>query len=144
MAKSEDYISVLCLYSLEDEDLKNLFERHFELLYNRPEHYFDRIRYVAVEQYAASGITSEDVRLYTDVVIILLSASFLTSGYAQAAYRLSNLFKLHFQNNLFIVPVLLKACDLEGSDFLKLDAILPDVEHPVASDYWSHTDEALK
>ncbi|MEL6720184.1 MAG: hypothetical protein AAFP82_15845, partial [Bacteroidota bacterium] len=144
MAKSEDYISVLCLYSQEDEELKDLFERHFRLLHNRPEHYFDQIRYVGVENYAASGITAEDIRLYTDVVIVLLSANFLTSGYAQAAYRLSNLFKLHFQNNLFIVPVLLKACDLEGSDFLKLDRMLPSMEHPVASDHWSHVDEALK
>jgi len=143
MAKSEDYISVLCLYSQEDEELKDLFERHFKLLYNQEEHYFDQIRYVAVEQYSAAGITPEDIRLYTDVVLVLLSANFLTSAYAQTSYRLSTLFKLHFQHNLFIVPVLLKACDLEGTDFGKLERILPDAEYPVASDHWSHTDEAL-
>ncbi|MEM8524789.1 MAG: hypothetical protein AAGG68_09095 [Bacteroidota bacterium] len=143
MAKSEDYISVLCLYSQEDEEMKDLFERHFRLLHNRPEHYFDQIRYVAVERYTSYGITPEDIRLYTDVVVILLSANFLTSGYAQAAYRLSTLFKLHFQNNLFLVPVLLKACDWEATEFEKLDIMLPDKEHPVASDHWSHVDEAL-
>jgi len=141
MAKSEDYISVLCLYSDYDEELKYLFEQHFELLYSQPNPYFNRIKYVAVEGIQESKVTDEEIKLYTDVVIVLLSATFLNAAYVRS-YRMQAIIKLHNEQNLFLVPVLLKACDITGTSFTKMD-VLPHPEHPVAAEHWQHIDEAL-
>ncbi|MEM9888954.1 MAG: hypothetical protein AAF849_23880 [Bacteroidota bacterium] len=144
MAKREDFISILCLYSAQDEDNLSLLEQHFELLYNNPNDYFSDITYLSIESYQ-DWYTEQDVFLESvDIILVLLSTHLMNAPYTQS-YQFKSLFKMHYNQSLSLVPIYLKAVDLEGTrfDFENVD-IFPSSEHPILSAHWKHPDVAMR
>src|SRR5262249_21930305 len=60
-----------------------------------------------------------------DVVLLLVSADFLASDYCQDK-ELARAMERHVQGTARVVPVILRACDWEGSAFGKLQALPRD------------------
>lgn len=144
MTKQENFISILCLYSEQDRDSLNLLEQHFELLYNNPNNYYNDIVYVPIESYQDWYTEQDDFLESVDLFLILLSANFMVSPYIQS-YQFRNLFRKHYNQSLSLVPIYLKAVDLEGTHFEQENMeILPSRTHPILSAHWKHPDVAMR
>ncbi len=141
MAKSDDFLSVLCVYSSADESLKLKFQHHFSTLYQQGA--VDKIQYAEIETYQNWILSFEEIRDYIDVVVFLLSAELLVSEYSQT-HPLKRLFDLHYYRYITIMPVLLRPCEYENTLFNRRTIILPENNQPLVSRIWNNLDEAIR
>lgn len=141
MAKSDDFLSVLCIYSAADESLKLKFQHHFAVLYQQGA--VDKIQYAEVETYQNWNLSLDEIRNHIDIIIFLLSAELLISEYVQT-HPLERLFDLHYYRYITIMPVLLRPCEYEPTLFNRKTIILPENHQPVVSRVWNNLDEAIR
>jgi hypothetical protein len=143
MAKNEDYLSILCLYSTADEEWQRLLSEHLERLADRSTQYVQYIAAEPVENYLEWYIDQDAALEEVDVVLLLLSVDFLNAEYTDT-YTYRNLFKWHHKERLMVIPILLREVDMTETEIEAENLLLlPYNEEPLASDRWSNRDHAL-
>lgn len=147
MVRTEEFISVLCLYSQQDADYKNDFAQRMKLLQQAQR--VNLVRYNTVEQFLRLNTTNDDLKKTIDVVILLVSTAFLASEMGDSP-RLKFLLDAHRTNIIKLLTVLIKP--IESSPLLeKGSVILPisrtpivQVAPPNREDAWQQLTSELK
>jgi hypothetical protein len=123
-------------YSHDDEALRDQLEKHLSSLKHEGliESWHDR-RLIAGEMVDAAIDLQIDE---ADVVLLLVSASFLSSHYCYSV-EMKRAMERHSQGVCRVVPVILRACDWSHSPIGKLLAV-PQDGKPITS--WTNLDEA--
>ncbi|MEZ2873938.1 toll/interleukin-1 receptor domain-containing protein [Pseudomonas lundensis] len=123
-------------YSHDDEALRDQLEKHLSSLKHEGliESWHDR-RLIAGEMVDAAIDLQIDE---ADVVLLLVSASFLSSHYCYSV-EMKRAMERHFQGKCRLVAVILRACDWSQSPIGKLLAV-PQDGKPITS--WTNLDEA--
>jgi len=123
-------------YSHEDELLRDQLEKHLASLKHEGavESWHDR-RINPGEDLAASIDAQID---RADVILLLVSASFLSSHYCYSI-EMNRALERHGNNECSVVPVILRACDWSHTPLGQLLAIPTDGK-PITS--WANPDEA--
>lgn len=114
-------MSVLCIYSRNDENLKKTFSEHFKSLLVKG--LVDKAKYVIIEDYQAWH-EMEEMKMSTDVVLFLLSADSLRADYTQS-YAMDELLELHYQRYVAVFPILIRPCTFQNTVFDQDDLVMP-------------------
>ena len=124
-------------YSHDDEALRNQLEKHLASLRYEGlvDSWHDR-RLVAGEMVDSAIDAQIDA---ADIVLLLLSASFLSSHYCYSV-EMQRALARHAAGECRVVPVILRACDWTHSPMGKLLAV-PQDGKPITS--WTNPDEAF-
>jgi hypothetical protein len=119
--KNGNYLSVLCIYSKNDKNLKEVFSEHFKSMVVKG--LVDKAKYVIIEDYQ-SWHEIEELKMSTDVVLFLLSAYSLRADYTQS-YAMDELLELHYQRYVAVFPILIRPCDYQNTIFDQDDLVMP-------------------
>lgn len=124
-------------YSHDDEALRNQLEKHLASLKHEGlvDSWHDR-RLVAGEMVDNAIDAQIDA---ADIVLLLVSASFLSSHYCYSV-EMQRALARHAREECRVVPVILRACDWTHSSMGKLLAV-PQDGKPITS--WTNLDEAF-
>lgn len=124
-------------YSHDDEALRNQLEKHLASLKHEGlvDSWHDR-RLVAGEMVDNAIDAQIDA---ADIVLLLVSASFLSSHYCYSV-EMQRALARHARKDCRVVPVILRACDWTHSSMGKLLAV-PQDGKPITS--WTNLDEAF-
>jgi tetratricopeptide (TPR) repeat protein len=137
MTHSARPLALFISYSHKDDDLRAKLDAHLSLL--KRQDVFDvwHDRRIAAGREWAGEIDNalEDA----DVVLLLVSSDFLASDYCYDKEMVRAL-QRHDQGSARVVPVILRPCDWQSSQFGRLQA-LPRDGHPVVS--YANVDTAL-
>lgn len=123
-------------YSHDDEEQRNQLEKHLALLKRQGliEAWHDR-RIVA-GAHIDDAIDAELER--ADIVLLLVSASFIASDYCYSK-EMGRALERHARGEAHVVPVIVKNCDWHGAPFGKLKAVPKDGK---AITSWANPDDA--
>ncbi len=149
--KHGNYLSILCIYAQNDENLKKIFSEHFKSLLIKD--LVDKIKYATIESYQIWHDV-EALKMSTDVVLFLLSADSLRADYTQS-YAMNELLELHYQRYITIFPILVRPCAYQDTIFDPKDVVIPsrkmimlpedsDNNHkPIKSRNWHTVDDGF-
>src|SRR2546421_5049464 len=131
-------ILVFYSYDENDSDLRDLLNEHLANL----EH-----------QQLIKGWHDRDIRAGTEwksainehlnaaqIILLLISAHFIASDY-RYSIEMKRALERHNSGEAFVLPVLLRPCDIDGPPFNQLD-FLPSNKKAITS--WSNLDEAFQ
>lgn len=129
-------IEVFFAYSHKDESLLDEMREHLALLKRegRIADWHDR----KIEAGEEWGRTIDQHLLTSDLILLLISASFISSDYC-FAHELRMAINRHEANEARVVPVILRPCDWKSAPFGKLQALPRDGS---AVTIWANRDEA--
>jgi tetratricopeptide (TPR) repeat protein len=129
MTGSVQPLALFISYSHKDDDLRAKLDTHLSLL--KRQNVFDvwHDRRIAAGREWAGAI--DDALEKADVVLLLVSSDFLASDYCYDKEMMRAL-QRHDQGTARVVPVILRPCDWQSSNFGKLQA-LPRDGRPVVS-----------
>src|SRR5262245_47878377 len=113
-------LTLFISYSHKDDVLREKLEAHLALLKRRGLFDVWHDRKIGAGREWVGKIN--DALERADVVLLLVSADFLASDYCQDK-ELARAMERHAQGTARVVPVILRACDWEGSAFGKLQAL---------------------
>ena len=116
-------LTLFISYSHKDDVLREKLEAHLALLKRRGLFDVWHDRKIGAGREWIGKIN--DALERADVVLLLVSADFLASDYCQDK-ELTRAMERHAQGTARVVPVILRACDWEGSAFGKLQALPRD------------------
>jgi CheY-like chemotaxis protein len=123
-------------YAHEDEELRDELAGHLKILERRGviRSWVDRD--IVPGQEWDSEI--KEALLGADIVLLLVSADFIKSDYIWGK-ELDTAMQLHQQGKATVIPVLIRATDIEGAPFAKLQGLPKDFK---AVTSWPNRDEA--
>lgn len=131
-------ITLFYSYAHEDEDLRDKLNRHLATLERqhliKPWH--DRDIQAGTEWKCA---VDENLNA-AQIILLLISADFIASDYSYSN-EMTCALERHNSGDAFVIPVLLRPCDIDGLPFNQLD-FLP--ENMKAITRWPDTDEAFQ
>lgn len=123
-------------YSHDDEQFRDQLEKHLSMLKHQGliEPWHDRrIAAGAAIDDAISKALEE-----ADIVLLLVSASFIASAYCYSK-EMERAMQRHHEGTVVVVPVIVRMCDWHPAPFGKLLAVPKDGK---AIDLWANFDEA--
>jgi DNA-binding transcriptional ArsR family regulator len=126
-------------YSHKDEGLRDELEKHLKMMERQGLiiNWHDR-RIVPGKNWS----NTIDANLEnSDIVLPLLSPDFLASDYCMEV-EMKRAIELHNHGQLRIVPILMRICDWQNSEFGKFQGLPMDMK-PVKSSEWFSEDEAF-
>lgn len=127
------------MYAQEDEQVAMQLEPHLALLQRQD--VISSFRLQAVQEAAKDNVDLNFIRKEVDVLVTLLSTSFLASDFGRP-YLLSTLFQLNYYHTLLILPILVHPCDFGQTPLQKLP-IYPSNLLPIAAEYWDDAQQAF-
>lgn len=128
---------IFCSYCHEDEAYKDKLKQHFAImLKNREIEFWDDRELVAGQELDEEITRQLDA---ADVVIALISASYLSSHYCYEV-EMGRAMQRHREGRAVVAPVLLRPCDWPEAVFAK-GLVCPKDAKPVSK--WDDKDEAL-
>jgi TIR domain/CHAT domain len=130
-------IDVFIAYSHQDEDLRSKLVVHLSGLKRQGKiaAWYDG----AIEAGSEWEGQLKNRLEFSPVILLLISAAFMASDYCYEK-EMKRAVERHNQGSALVIPVILRPCDLEGSPFMKLQA-LPKNLKPVTQ--WDDQDEAF-
>jgi len=129
-------LSLFYSYAHEDESFRKSLEKHLSNLRRQGLIYEWHDRKIIAGQSWADEI-DENIEK-ADVILLLISSDFIDSDYCHEV-EMKRALERHKQGLAIVVPVLLRATDLEGSPFVKLQGLPTDFK-PIVK--WKDQDEA--
>ena len=130
-------VTLFYSYSHNDEALRNKFEIHLKLLQRQKviDGWYDR----KIGEGSEWKDTIDSNLETADIILLLISADFLASDYCFdiEVYRAM---ERHEEKSAVVIPVLLRPCDSNGAEFMKLQG-LPEDFKPIIE--WQYEDEAF-
>jgi len=139
MVRSENGFSLLCLCALEEVYLLPHLESHFKLLENQ--RLIDSFNVLSINEAQALQMDYKYIRQEVDVLVLLLSTSFLATDFGQQ-HILSNLYKLHYGKTMLLLPILVHPCEVANTPLQRV-AIFPSNHLPISSNQWDDVQQAL-
>lgn len=128
-------------YSSEDEEWLDKLKKHLSIFKRTGEIDVDEVDY---KDFIPGENWEEAIYkdLYSaDIVLILLSASFMASDYCFSEFQIA--VELMKKGYLRVVPIYLRYCHVKTTGLEKL-SWLPSRKHPIVDeDYWSSEDKAF-
>jgi tetratricopeptide (TPR) repeat protein len=131
-------ISVFYSYDENDKDLRDQLDKHLANL---------------ERQQLIKGWHDQDIRAGTEwksainehldtaqIILLLISADFIASDY-RYSIEMKRALERHNSGDAFVIPVLLRSCDIDGPPFNQLD-FLPSNGKPVKT--WPNDDDAFR
>jgi hypothetical protein len=129
-------LRLFCSYAHADEALRAALETHLANLQRQGliEHWHHR----DISAGADRARTIDEHLERADVIVLLVSADFLASGYIFDV-ELARAMEKHHTGNARVIPILIRPCDWSGAPFGELPALPKDAK-PVTT--WPNQDEA--
>jgi small GTP-binding protein len=127
-------VSILVVYTSEDEKLSKRMEMHLAILIKSKIVSHCSIRVINTE--------TDDINSKVEtasIILILISSDFLASDYYQSN-EMRRLFERHKANEARILPILLRPVEWERTPFTRLQ-IFPTNKKPITT--WKRPDEAF-
>ena len=130
-------IKLFFSYSHKDEALRDTLATHLKLLERQKviDAWHDRKIGAGAEWKNAIDENLEDA----DIILLLVSADFLASDYC-FDIEVQRAMQKHSEKSAVVIPVLLRPCDTNGAEFMKLQGLPKDFK-PVVK--WRYRDEAF-
>ncbi len=138
METTKQPILVFYSYDEKDRDLRNLLNKHLTAM---------------ERQQLIKGWHDQDIRAGTEwksainkhlesaqIILLLISVDFIASDYRYST-EMKRALERHNSGDAFVIPILLRPCDINGLPFSQLD-LLPSNGKPVKS--WPNDDEAFE
>jgi hypothetical protein len=134
----DQQITLFYCYSHEDQDLRDLLEKHLAALKRSGQvtSWHDR----KIEPGMAWSAEIAENLSKANIVLLLISSSFLASDYCHEI-EMKRALERHRLGETKVVPVILRPVDWGGTEFASLQA-LPRDGKPVTT--WANIDEALR
>ncbi len=134
---SKSSLSVFFSYSHKDENLRDELAEHLATLNRNGEISVWHDRKIAA---GSDWVKAIDDNLKTaDVILLLISSSFLASDYC-SKIELNQAIARHNSGESRVIPIILRPCDWQSSQFGKLQALPKDAK-PITK--WDDKDEAF-
>jgi len=123
-------------YSHDDEQYRNQLEKHLSMLKHQGliEPWHDRRIAAGAEVDGSISSALEEA----DVILLLVSASFIASAYCYSK-EMERAMQRHHDGTAVVIPVIVRTCDWHSAPFGKLLAVPKDGK---AIDLWANFDEA--
>jgi hypothetical protein len=137
-AKTAPCVRLFYSYAHEDEELRNRLEAHLSLLERNGVIQSWHDRRITGGQEWAGAIHQEMER--ADVILLLISASFLRSDYCYDV-EMRRALERHGRGEALVIPIILRPVDWDGAPFGKLQC-LP--RNALAVTLWRDADEAFQ
>lgn len=127
-------------YSHRDEELRDRLEVHLKMLERQQfiTNWHDR-RIIPGQDW--ENKISEKLES-SDIVLLLISPDFIASDYCYDI-EMKRALKLHRENKVQIIPVVLRICDWKNSPFSKYQGLPTDMT-PIMDSSWNSIDDALQ
>ena len=129
-------VEVFCSYSHRDEEFRKQFDAHVALMQRN-----NLIRVWQDREILAGDDWAGEIDSHlnsADLITLFVSSDFLNSSYCYEK-EMARAMKRHFEENILVVPIIVRACDWQDAPFGKLQAV-PTDGRAVAS--WTDRDEA--
>jgi tetratricopeptide (TPR) repeat protein len=131
-------ISVFYSYDENDKDLRDQLDRHLANLERQ-----QLIKPWHDQDIRAGTEWKRDINEHLNtaqIILLLISPDFIASDYRYST-EMKRALERHNSGYAFVIPVLLRPCDIDGSAFNQLD-ILPDNRKAIT--LWPNADEAFQ
>jgi len=129
-------VEVFCSYSHRDEELRKQFEAHVALMQRKSLIQVWHDRQILAGDDWGGGIDSH--LNSADLITLFVSSDFLNSNYCYEK-EMARAMERHFEENILVVPIIVRECDWQDAPFGKLQAVPTDGK---AVTSWTNRDEA--
>jgi len=134
--ESKTSVEVFCSYSHRDEELRKQFEAHVALMRRN-----NLIRIWHDREILAGDDWAGEIDSHlnsADLITLFVSSDFLNSDYCYEK-ELARAMQRHTEEDILVVPIIVRACDWQDAPFGKLQAVPTDGK---AVTSWTDIDEA--